>query len=902
MKFSFVPLLVFVVGSALSAQEIRVHVLPAVNRTGQAQFEAVATTVTDTVTLTLQLFGSYRISEGTPTGFSGVVPLPENPDDRDEILAEMAQTIPAENIVFGEVVVSGHGDSADRSPGTDRNGGNAAAVPSQSGVPQLILSVYDRLEGEVVLTERRQPGSLFDIFRATDEIAAALLTSFSGRRVAFGSIRLAPRIQGAEEAQRAETPEYTVILDGQRLGTNLRSVDSILTGAHTLTVTTEIEGEQRTIYDQEITIQEDGITEVSLPLPNVAVLEPEAPEDAAQAAVLTTRAAEQRLAEALAALAEERRDGQFAVAEEYFLAADSFIDPVAIREAARENAARAAESEIARGQLLLREREWERGVASHQLVAELGRTFESDDLFGYQAEVGLVARNWMEYSVQQERKPTIWPVFPLVGLAVWTFLDVVNGDDFYYEPSGPRQSELFTHAGLVGASLLWMWNSSDWDMRPRRRALTRYGESASIDSESVWNPQRWELDVGGIAGMNIAAMAVPSPTGDALEETPLLLSGHNMVNPLVSLRRWFDAHHAVQVTLVPGLLTGGFVAYEDGYGRREPYVDVNDLFFVRGSYRYSRSGRSHIELGIQMRLFRLERAAFDPDDIDASDGGIALTNEEIVTAAFFGDEDQVTIWSPGVRFGVGWRFGRSPTRPWEVGLDYSLQYFDFNAGSVDPHTFYVPGLSLTMGRSFGFGGSATSGVAIPTPVGDRRLQQLREQTEERWAPAPVSIRFDPGGFLTAGAAVSLEWNPLPQLGVLVQGRHYGPRSPVPNIASTHLYPGIGLRYYFRSASSLGPPSGAYVGTVIERIAYEWWGTASQVATRTELTISDYSGVVWIPQLDVGYRLPVWRSSFVDLGVTVGYPIGELDKDPGTIDVPRLLPWYNLVFAIGAPLY
>lgn len=53
---------------------IRVHALPTVNRTGEAQFEAVATTVTDTVALTLRLLGRYRISEGAPEGFADWLP------------------------------------------------------------------------------------------------------------------------------------------------------------------------------------------------------------------------------------------------------------------------------------------------------------------------------------------------------------------------------------------------------------------------------------------------------------------------------------------------------------------------------------------------------------------------------------------------------------------------------------------------------------------------------------------------------------------------------------------------------------------------------------------------------------------------------------------------------------
>ena len=80
-------------------------------------------------------------------------------------------------------------------------------------------------------------------------------------------------------------------------------------------------------------------------------------------------AAEARLAEALEQLREERRNNGYEIAREYYLTADEFIDPQGIWEAAGENDAQAAEFEITRGQRLLSQREWSRGIASQRLVA-----------------------------------------------------------------------------------------------------------------------------------------------------------------------------------------------------------------------------------------------------------------------------------------------------------------------------------------------------------------------------------------------------------------------------------------------------------------------------------------------------------------------------------------------------
>ncbi|MFW6251516.1 MAG: hypothetical protein ACOC47_10415, partial [Alkalispirochaetaceae bacterium] len=227
-------------GPPPSPGPIRIHILPVTNRTGEPQFDAVATTVTGTVSLTLRLLGDYDISNTESEGSAERTPLPTDATERLEVLASLAETLDVENIVFGEVL-----------PGDP--------------VPQITLSVYDRLSGDITLRERRRPQSLFDIFAATDELAAALLSGFSGRRIAFGSIRIDPRISrdgvdGEEGAAPGDDelrpPDYRVILDGEDLGTNLRSIDSILTGEHRLTIIADILGEEETLLDRTVTVEE----------------------------------------------------------------------------------------------------------------------------------------------------------------------------------------------------------------------------------------------------------------------------------------------------------------------------------------------------------------------------------------------------------------------------------------------------------------------------------------------------------------------------------------------------------------------------------------------------------------------------------------------------------------------
>ncbi|MFW5828535.1 MAG: hypothetical protein ACOCU4_10600, partial [Alkalispirochaeta sp.] len=311
-----------------STGPIRVHILPVTNRTGESQFDAVATTVTSTVSLTLRLLGNYEISEDEPKGSAERTPLPTDQTARLEILAELAETLAVENIVFGEVL-----------PGDP--------------VLEITLSVYDRLSGEITQQERRRPQSLFGIFGATDELAAALLSGFSGRRVAFGSIRIDPRISrdGVDEAgtgggaatgdDELRPPDYRVILDGEDLGPNLRSIDSILTGEHRLTIIADILGEEETLLDRTVTVEEGATFALTLELPDIDL--------AAETAALERRRAQERLDTALRELEEARaaieqkasftrswqeQFDEIDLAEEYFLTADEYLDPARIREAA----------------------------------------------------------------------------------------------------------------------------------------------------------------------------------------------------------------------------------------------------------------------------------------------------------------------------------------------------------------------------------------------------------------------------------------------------------------------------------------------------------------------------------------------------------------------------------------
>ncbi|HKK49071.1 MAG TPA: hypothetical protein VJ932_08230, partial [Alkalispirochaeta sp.] len=662
----FLLAILLMVGGAVSAQEVRVHVLPAVNRTGEAQFDAVASTVTGTVSLTLRLLDRYSITEGVPAGFGGRLPLPESGAGRSGLLVEMAESIPAENIVFGEVVSTASGSGE-----------------TEGDVPELILYVYDRLQERVVLTERRQPDTLFDIFVATDELTAALLTSFSGRRVAFGSLRIVPTIAGADEASRAVAPDYTVTLDGQPLGQNLRSIDSILTGEHTLTVTVVIDGERRTLYNEEITVREGGGTRVALLLPNVAVLEAEAADEEA-ARQTAAEEAQRRLAAALEALAAERRNNQYALAEEYYLRADEFIDPLAIREAARENAAQAAAFEITRGQRLLSDRQWETGVASHRLVAELGRTFDSRELFGEVQEVTFVAEAWNEKRVRANRKP--FPFLPL-GILGWAGFWLADGSDGQRIGTADLQNQnVFALPMLFGAGFLGLWNATDWNLRRPNRVLQRYGETGGVPGGRFkrWNPKRWQVGIGATYsfGETGAFLELPESIG-SLGARAFSYSTMIFPAPTIHGRYWFSPSHGFElryrVTPVAELIGFGneivLVSHPEDPENNMPFdsdLSISTPIDLSLSWLYTRSGRSRIDLGFAYRTDILHANSLQIEEYEASEESFSERDIADAYEQLAGREEIIHV--PGLRIGYAYRFGRPANLPWELRLGYQLDY------------------------------------------------------------------------------------------------------------------------------------------------------------------------------------------------------------------------------------
>jgi TolB-like protein len=225
-------LLSFVTGSLVAQVAVdrpRVLVLPVENRTGRTQNDAVARTVTETMTLTLRLLGSYELmSVGRYTSDDALGRPPEE-------LGRLASDTGADNLVFGAVTIDAQ------------------------GVLTFSVSVYDHARGRITVQAESRAQTLFDVFDASDELIADAVSGFSGVRIGFGSLRVQPEGEG----------EYRLYLDGTEIGANVGSVDRVLIGTRELEIR-QVRGERESvIHRQTVDIEENQSHTVTFSFPVV---------------------------------------------------------------------------------------------------------------------------------------------------------------------------------------------------------------------------------------------------------------------------------------------------------------------------------------------------------------------------------------------------------------------------------------------------------------------------------------------------------------------------------------------------------------------------------------------------------------------------------------------------------
>ncbi len=225
--------LLFAIVVPLSAQKRttgleRLAVVPFVNQTGNAQWDVLAASLTDTILLTLRLAEQVTVRDiGTPDPFSDA--------GRAEIVRAGRESR-LDAILVGRLGLA----EADR-------------VTIETGL-------YAPSANDVVATESRTAFGAFDVLDAADELVVAVTSAITGYPVDFGALILEP--------SRADVV-FRVYLDGALVGENINGIPQVLVGERRLDVTVVSRAGEQLVYSADLLIRAGEANTVSFPLPEI---------------------------------------------------------------------------------------------------------------------------------------------------------------------------------------------------------------------------------------------------------------------------------------------------------------------------------------------------------------------------------------------------------------------------------------------------------------------------------------------------------------------------------------------------------------------------------------------------------------------------------------------------------
>ncbi|TVR65877.1 MAG: hypothetical protein EA427_17270 [Spirochaetaceae bacterium] len=344
-----------------------------------------------------------------------------------------------------------------------------------------------------------------------------------------------------------------------------------------------------------------------------------------------------------------------------------------------------------------------------------------------------------------------------------------------------------------------------------------------------------------------------------------------------------------------------------------PEKEADLLFRTSVSWLYTRTGRAFLETGLSYYPIFYREPSFGESPEDE-------VEREFFRELLGGDEFTMHVF--GALLGVGWRFGALPRRPWELSFRYHLDRYKFPDGLLgDEDPLWGHGFSISFSRSFGFGGEYLwADTEAPGTSNTGRYvdaKAARAAAEENWQPSRLAVFVDPGGVLGSGARFGLEWRLADRWWLSAWGRQYISESRFSSaglLQRVHLFedwlipdgyvlPGIGVRRYFRDDGR-----GWYAGGLVELISFRSFRGHDNRGFDGKTVELD--GRLVMPQLEGGYRLPIWRSLSLDVGVQAGITTGRVDQisylgSPG-VDAHHepwgSEPWYNVVISISTPIF
>lgn len=215
-------------GAFASEEFPRILIAPLEKNFDSNQYNVIATTVYDTMLLSLRLLGEYEvltIKEGQELDFS----------DRDAVSAYASENF-IDNVVTGSISVN------------------------DSGRIDFSLQLYESESDFLKTGIQSSAANVLEVFDASDALITDLIAQFNDRHIAFGSMAF---------TNLGYQGEYNIFLGNTFLGKSIEKADRVLTGEYKLIITQFRFNQLKVLESHTINILENEEFELTFSLPHL---------------------------------------------------------------------------------------------------------------------------------------------------------------------------------------------------------------------------------------------------------------------------------------------------------------------------------------------------------------------------------------------------------------------------------------------------------------------------------------------------------------------------------------------------------------------------------------------------------------------------------------------------------
>ncbi len=200
----------------------KICILAPVHSSTDQTLNVLASTISDTLNLTLSLMGDFQIS------------TPETPQSLEEFLKAPVQE-DWEKVIYGNI------------------------RHHESGGIKVELAVFEKNTNTTSIRRDELSETVLEIFDVTDQIVQDLIDFLAGSPVVYGKIRLNPG---------GYPGDYKLFINDYFAGSNIRSMDKIPQGTHQIRITADLEGE-REVFHHELEIFPGTVSSIDFTIPEL---------------------------------------------------------------------------------------------------------------------------------------------------------------------------------------------------------------------------------------------------------------------------------------------------------------------------------------------------------------------------------------------------------------------------------------------------------------------------------------------------------------------------------------------------------------------------------------------------------------------------------------------------------